>query len=248
MRRLEHVVRDGLRGARFMVRHLAAEHQHEAGSVSAHERDWPGDVLRLIPGVQVLKPVAKLADRVVAGIEGVEHSVGTVLGGRPLVLRGIADYARLGARQFTVEMYRICRQRLAAAGAQNVFVSEQVFAEIHREVFEGWTATQDKDRILAACCELALAIVAERPVLDVDQAVPSDRLRNPNLYLGLVIGLATAVRSEAPTDSWTSAEDVLHHVDLVVDARFERLERAVGEQRPEAALSREFGSLVGVLV
>ena len=104
--------------------------------------------------------------------------------------------------------------------------------------------------VVRACASLAYALTEARPIRRVryDHLGSGEQrfMLSPNIYCGMVIGLAIALVTLTPSLA-EDPEMFLDSVDSVVDARFGRFKLALSGKTPVIDLTREFESLVPFL-
>lgn len=273
---LELALRDALRSARFVVRHLATPPAvpavaGAAGGVTAAGWDEPapeapgGGLVRVLPGRRVLRPLARLADRVATRLgprlRGPTLDLDALAGTPSTVLLPPSAQLARPPEAFARDLYRITSLQLGRLGRVNALISEQVLAEIQaalraeselappargEPIDPGLPVSSDEqaalERELQLACALVEAFLRLRPILRIERqesepGAPRHLARAPNLHVGLVAALALLPGTAEEPQPETVGER-LARCDLLVDAAFERLEAALRGPEPRRALAR----------
>ena len=274
---LQLALRDGLRSARFVVRHLATPPAVPAavaapGGAATAGWDEPasgapgGGLVRVLPGGRMLRPLARLADRLATRLgprlRGPTLDLDALAGTPSTVLLPPSAQLARPPEAFARDLYRIASLQLGRLGRVNALISEQVLAEIQAELrHEGERARLPRgglplepglpvggdeqaalERELQLACALVEAFLRLRPILRIerhepDPGAPRHLARAPNLHVGLVAALALLPDTAEEPQPETVGER-LARCDLLVDAAFPRLEAALRQPEPRLALAR----------
>jgi hypothetical protein len=272
---LQLALRDGLRSARFVVRHLASPPAVPAvaaagpGAAAGWDEPVPGapggGLVRVLPGGRLLRPLARLADRVASRVgprlRGPSLDLDALAGTPATVLLPPSVQLQRPPEAFAADLYRIASLQLGRLGRVNALISEQVLAEIQAALRAESEAVAPSgpqpiepslpaqgdgqaalERELQLACALVLAFDRLRPILRIerqepDPGAPRHLARAPNLHVGLVAALALLPETSEEPQPETVGER-LTRCDLLVDAAFERLEAALRGPEPKRALAR----------
>lgn len=270
---LQLALRDGLRSARFVVRHLATPPSVPAVATGAPAPSWDepapgapgGGLVRVLPGGRMLRPLARIADRVATRLgprlRGPTLDLDALAGSPATALLPPSAQLARPAEAFARDLYRIASLQLGRLGRVNALISEQVLAEIQAAwrqeaealpalatgaVEPGLPQSRDEqaalERELELACALVLVFLRLRPVLrierqEADPGAPRHLARAPNLHVALVAALALLPETAEDAAPETVGER-LARCDLLVDAAFARLEAALRQPEPRRALAR----------
>lgn len=241
-------VKDGLRDLRYVLRS-----ESDAASEATGPFGLIGDVALRARGLVEQAPVVgRVADGLLREVDSVASSVlsgGPAPRPGPLFPRTAAALVADDGAAFTPSLYGFLKYLLRTAGVRNAVVFEHAIDAARRTVIErrqGAAAEVHSDEaMLRLASEIAVALVAERPVRRLDlpqQALPASRLllAAPNAWAASVIGLATAIASYRDGREAVEPADVVESAMTVVTARFDRFHPAIASSQAVADLTRLF--------
>ena len=248
-----HSIKDQIRGVRYSLR-TEAETPGSALPRALREIDF--GPLAVI-GTAVGTPAVRLADGLVSQVETLATGM---LDGADLPFPcPVTDYfvrsADPGAG-FSARLYGEVKRTLVRHGVRNMLVSEHAldtawsrFSARHGDALPA-ERSADAAALVRVCAGLAVALDEAKPIQRVTYGEPPAArphfMLAPNLYCGLVVGLATAVVT-VHADAREDRDGVLESADSAVDARFGRFKRAVSGKDPIGDLFAEFTAILPFL-
>ncbi|QPC85964.1 hypothetical protein GA830_03860 [Mesorhizobium sp. NBSH29] len=248
-------LKDRLRDIRHVVR--AQRHDRSMAEKSGHAQ-FP------------LREIEDLFGHAASAVDDVISMAGTLVpadrAGSANGARGFGVYfprasgepVRQGERHFRRDMYAMAKALLSAAGVVDPRISEAAFAAVHAAIANrngrlvgALRQAQGDSARLETVAALSAAMVIEamshRPVqIPMSEPAPEapiafDRSVEIACLSTLALACGTAsLSSDAANDNVTMAS-------LVVDARLERIQTALGSDDRQAQLSSIFASLLGHL-
>jgi hypothetical protein len=258
---LVHSLRDQVRGVRYSIR---AEAQAPGSAFPIVHQALDFGPLAMVNSM-IGTPAIRLADGLFSHVEHVATDLMQKVDGRAesAFPCPIGDFVpRSGEPErldFASTAHREVSRMLCGYGAQNMLVSEHALDSAWRQLFARhgdlvWSAVQnrgrpDDDAQVLACASLAVEFSRARPIQRVDllrdrHDGPRHLMLAPNLYCGLVIGLATAICTVKPREDPSA---VMESADATVDARFERWKRASESRTAAQAVADEFKAVLPYL-
>lgn len=218
-------------------------------------------------GAMIGTPVLRMADDLFTQVENVTLGLLEDPSDRTVFPRPVTDYfGRSDAKaSFTHDFYHEAKALLGQHGARHALVSEHAIEDLKKELHVRHqdlissaasptrVSTDAQAARVRVCAAIAIGFARVRPVQKVDlmAVAGAGQVRHlmiaPNLYVGLVLGLAVALVTVRAQAQDLDGSELIESADAVVDARFERLKAAVDSKDPVAALAREFEAVLPFL-
>lgn len=254
---LIHSIKDQIRGVRYSLR---AEAEVPGSALPRVLREIDFGPLAMIGSV-VGTPAVRLADGLVSQVETVANGLMVAPGAAaprfPCPVTSYFGQVPEGASGFSDRLYEEVKTLLRRHGVRNMLVSEHAldlaWAQVsarHGDAMPSGSAGGADDVLVRTCVGLTVAFNDVRPIQKVSfedaAAVGQHFMLAPNLYCGLVIGLATAVVTLHP-EAAEDREAVIESADSTVDARFGRFKRAISGKDPIGDLAAEFSAILPYL-
>jgi hypothetical protein len=258
---LVHSLRDQVRGVRYSIR---AEAQTPGSAFPIVHQALDFGPLAMVNSM-IGTPAIKLADGLFSHVEHVASDLMQKVDGRaetafPCPIGDFFSHdGEPERRDFASTAHREVSRMLRGYGAQNMLVSEHALDSAWRQVLARhgdlvWSAVHRRgrphdDAQVLACASLSVEFARARPIQRVDllrdrRDGPRHLMLAPNLYCGLVIGLALAICSVKQEED---SSVVMESADATVDARFERLKRASEGRTAAQAVADEFKAVLPYL-
>lgn len=211
-------------------------------------------------------PVVRMADGLFSQVEQVTQGLFEGAQTPTPFPRPVSDYfGRPGAEtDFTHELYEATKTLLANHGARQALVSEHAIDDLRNEVIARhrdlvWTAGRfragsdpsQRGNAVQLCAAIAAGFARLRPIQKLDltgsREMAGQVLIAPNAYCGLVFGLSMAIVTVRASADELAGIEALESADAVVNARFDRLKRALDGKDASATLAREFEAVLPFL-
>ena len=260
-----HSLRDQVRGVRYTLR---AEAQTPGSTFPMVHQAMDFGPLAMV-GSMIGTPAIRLADGLFTQVEHVASDLIQKVEGRPdgMFPCTVADFFPRGSEperlDFASTVHREVSRMLRQYGAQNMLVSEHALDSAWGQILSRhgdlvWPASGSRqgpaleDAKILACASLAVEFARARPIQRIDLIKdrtdgPKHLILAPNLYCGLVMGLAIAIMTVRPAEDTTDRSAVMESADGAVDARFDRFKRAAEGRTGAQSVADEFRAILPYL-
>jgi hypothetical protein len=262
-------VKDAVRNLRYAIRSEAGSSRAsafgEVGAKPAYERassrgNGRSHVARFVDSVFTEVESGALA--LVSPVRDVGRSIAFPRPVSRYFRPGDAIRDEAAERLFARTHYHAAKALLRGFGLRNMLIFEHAIGRARDAVATGFgdlvktacdqpTLAGEAERV-RLCAALACALVAARPIKEVDfsmadEALPRGLLASPNAYCFTVLGLSTAIASLHDQAELPAASEILESANAVVDVRFERFATALEADDPAGALALEFEEVLPFL-